>query len=186
MRIARIGILLAALLVIPASLSFGGDGQAGPKLRGEKQTVEAARKTRVRLGTITVGGFYSHYSGPPFYRYPYYYGYRPFFWDPLWWPYYAPLYHPGFFTGFAHAEDKGEVKLQAEPKTAEVFLDGAYAGTADGLKNIWLGPGAYNLELRAENRAPFQRRIYVLTRKTLKITATLGPAKPPVEPEAKP
>jgi hypothetical protein len=120
-------------------------------------------KTQVKLGTISVGASYSRFSGPGYYGYPYPYGYDPWFWSPY-------FYHPGYFQGFHQALDKGEVRLRAEPK-ADVYLDDAYAGLAGNLRSIWLKPGAYNLSVRAPDRARFERRIYVLTGKTLRINA---------------
>ena len=126
-----------------------------------------ARWPRVRLGGVTVGAGYSRWSG-----YPYFYApYAPFFpgyfaWDPF-------LYHPYYWSGFAYGPNMGEVKLKAGRRDAEVFIDGAYAGTAAERKSMWLDPGAYNVEVRAPDRAPFVRRIYVLSGKTLRIDAKL-------------
>jgi len=179
-------VLFASFVLLGAAGLAGAQQQAELKQRDEKQAVQSERKTRVKLGTITVGGFFAHHSGYPYYpylRYPHYYsGYGPFFWDPLGWPYYAPFYHPAYFTGFARAEDKGEVRLSAEPKTAEIYLDGGYAGTADSLKTMWLDPGAYELTVSAKDRQPFHRRIYVLTGKTLRISAPLLPGPPEAKP----
>jgi hypothetical protein len=112
-------------------------------------------QTKVRLGGVSVS---AGYSRSPF-VFPYYY--YPYFWD--------PWYYPGaFWHGFAYAPDRGEVKLTAEP-AAEVYIDGAYAGTADKLKRIWLQPGAYTLSVQARGKPPAERRVYVLTGKTLKV-----------------
>ena len=67
------------------------------------------------------------------------------------------------------------MKLAADPNQAEVYIDGAYAGTADRLKTIWLEPGAYDLSVSHAGRESFHQRIYVLTGKSLKITAKLAP-----------
>ena len=125
----------------------------------------------IRLGTVSVGAFYSRYSGSfscgPF-------GYRPLFWNafgpycPPFYDFYSPLVY------FQAGPHMGEVKLSTAGKKAEVFLDGAYAGTAERLRTFWLEPGAYNLEVQDANRAPFSRRIYVLSGKTLKIDARSG------------
>lgn len=165
--------ILPALLLFSATLFAGQETAAPPADHQKKDSVDySSSKPRVKLGTITVGAGFTHFSGP-YYRYPYGYWYTPYFWDPLWYGF-PPLFHPGYFTGFPYSEDKGEVKLTAAPRDAEVFLDGAYAGTADHLKSIWLAPGAYNLTVKAEQHAPFERRIYVLTGKTLKINAAPG------------
>jgi hypothetical protein len=95
--------------------------------------------------------------------------------DPYWAWAWSPYYHPAYFTGYARSDDKGEVKLAGAPRDAEVFLDGAYAGTAGDLRSMWLDPGAYNLVVKSQNTPAFERRIYVLTGKTLKIAAEVKP-----------
>jgi len=119
----------------------------------------------VHLGTISIGAGYGYYSGP--YWPGYWAGYYPpplwgGWYDPWFGPYYAPVY-------FAPAIDKGQVNLQTSDKSAEVYIDGAYAGTASKLKNFWLDPGVYQLEVRPAGQTPQEKRIYVLTGKTLKL-----------------
>lgn len=116
----------------------------------------------VHLGPIYVSGGYGYYSGPywPGYYWASYYP-PPFFGD--WWgPWYGAPY-------FAPQLNNGQVNLQTSDKNAEVYLDGAYAGTASKLKNFWLAPGVYQLQVRAPGRVPQEKRIYVLTGKTLKV-----------------
>jgi len=137
---------------------------------------------RIRLGGVSVGGSYT--SGPGWYPwYPYYGGFYPGFWnraylyDPFF--YYSPYIHPGLYSGFGYGPNLGEVKLNASDKEASVYLDGAYAGPAHKLKTLWLEPGAYNIELRDTSGQSFERRIYVLTGKTLEVRANLQPPKEP-------
>jgi PEGA domain len=134
-------------------------------------------KLHLRVGTIWLGAGYSHFSGPAYYPYGAY-PFPPLGWEysAFWFPYWGPysFFAPGYF---AYGSAKGEVNLAAEPKTAEVYLDRAYAGTANHLQSIWLEPGAYDLSLVATGREDFHRRIYVLSGKSLKISAKL-PAKP--------
>lgn len=148
---------------------------------GKKPAKYAEHKMHIRLGAITVGAGYTRISGRPFGYpygfYPYGYSYSPFFGDQFWWPY-STLYFPGYFTGFQAGDGRGEVQLTANPREAEVFLDGGYAGTAQNLKNIWLDPGAYDLSVIAQDREPFHERIYVLSGKRLKVNATLALQKP--------
>jgi hypothetical protein len=124
--------------------------------------------THLRLGGIAVGGGYAHYSGP-FGFYPIGYG-----WPGYWTWGYLPLYYPGYYSGYARGPNMGEVKLEGASKTAEVFLNGAYAGPARKLKSMWLDPGAYDLEVRS-GQTSLARRIYVLSGKTLRISAALEP-----------
>ena len=142
---------IALLIAVAASALLGSDDKPG---------------RRIRLGSVSVSG--SYISGPGWYPYYGYYGrylYDPFF--------YSPYVHPGLYTGFAYRADMGEVKLTASDQDASVYIDGAYAGPANKLKTLWLEPGAYNLELRDTSGQRFERRIYVLTGKTLQIRAQL-------------
>jgi PEGA domain len=117
-----------------------------------------------------VGGGY--FSGPGFDLYGLYSWY-PYsgaaFWDPFWSPYSSFAYLPNV----AYRNDKGEIRLTTDPKQAEVYIDGAYAGTADHLKTIWLDPGAYDLSVSHTGRESFHKRVYILTGKLLKVTAKL-------------
>lgn len=122
-------------------------------------------KPRVRLGGVTVGAGYSHVSG----YYPYF-GF-PYFYDPL----FFGFVHPGFYGGFAYGPSLGEVRLRTADKDGAVFLDGAYAGEVAKLKHMWLEPGAYNLEVRSPgHHTQFERRIYVLSGKTLDLRPSAG------------
>jgi hypothetical protein len=131
----------------------------------------------LRLGLISLGAAYSSFSGPACYPYdPFFYPLgceSAAFWFPRLGSY--PFFAPGYF---AYGSDRGEVKLAAEPKDAEVYLDRAYAGTADHLRSMWLDPGAYDLSLVANGGKVFHQRIYVLSGKSLKITAKLVTGEP--------
>jgi hypothetical protein len=131
----------------------------------------ASSRPRVRLGGISIGAGYSHFSGPGFGYYPYY-GYGPYgyLYDPF---LYGMYLHPGYVSGFGYGPGMGEVKLKSDDKSAWVFLDGALAGKADRLKTIYLEPGAYNLEVRSGDKR-FGQKIYVLSGKTLRLTAGLA------------
>jgi hypothetical protein len=137
----------------------------------------------VHVGSIYISGGYGYYSGPywPGYYWAGYYP-RPFFgsWYAPWYPapYYAayPSYTAAAYPAYAFAPvyitpqfDKGQVNLQVADKSAQIYLDGAYAGKASMLKNFWLAPGVYQLEVRSSGQTTQQKRIYVLTGKTLKV-----------------
>ncbi len=88
-----------------------------------------------------------------------YYGgfYRPF-WGPYWGPYYGGYYaHP----------NAGEVKLDTKVKDAEVFINGAYAGTTHQNKSMYLRPGSYNIDIRQGGQTQFAEKVYVVAGKTL-------------------
>jgi len=128
-----------------------------------------SHRYHLRLGTVALNAGYV--SGPFWYPYAPY-GYYPYYgalFDPLWAPF-SPYYYP---ASFAYGADKGQIELKADPKDAAVYIDEAYAGTVQRLKNMWLDPGAYDISIRAAGREPFQQRVYVLTGKTLNINAKL-------------
>ena len=158
--------------------------------RQEVQEDSSAGKTkfRWRLGGISVGAGYTHYSGAYGYQYGYPYFYAPFGYFPGEWvgaSYWYPLSGPFPFYGpgtFAHTDGRGQLRLTADPKAAEVYIDGGYAGTADKLKTLWLDPGAYDLTLSAAAHEDFHQRVYVLSGKSLKITAKLNPANSEEKP----
>jgi hypothetical protein len=114
----------------------------------------------VRLGTVTFGfGYFNDPGYAPFCCYsPWAYG--PF------WGTFGPYYPAGFF---APGPTKGTVKLIHANKDAAVYIDNAYAGKASELKSINIEPGAYDLELQPPGDKPIQKRIYVLSGKTLKL-----------------
>jgi hypothetical protein len=130
----------------------------------------APADARIRLGGVSIGAGYSHFSG----RYPYWGYYSPWYYDPF---LFYPVYAPGYYNGFAYQPNMGAVKIEGADKNALVYLDGALAGRADKLKQMWLDAGAYNLELRTGDRSA-TRRIYVLSGKTLKVTPELMEVRP--------
>lgn len=148
-------------------------GGPGPATKAEKED-RAAHKWHVHLGTVGLGASYTRFSDgflvSPYWGggfHPYYLGYTPFFNDPFYdWSFYGPD-----ITRFEYGPDKGEVRLEAKPGSASVYLDDAYAGTAGKLKYFWLAPGAYDLEVAAADGSEFHQRIYVLSGKSIKVRA---------------
>jgi hypothetical protein len=69
--------------------------------------------------------------------------------------------------------DAGLVKLDTKVKDAEVYVNGAFAGTAGDLKSMWLRQGTYNLEVRSPGRAPYTARVYVVNGKTMHVRPDL-------------
>ena len=97
-------------------------------------------------------------------------------------PMYGPLYgpwggwygygYPGIYGGYGVYNthpNEGQVKLDTKQKDAQVYINGAYAGTAKEKKSTWLQQGDYDLELRATNGETYRTKIYVSPGSTLKI-----------------
>src|SRR5258708_39242354 len=96
---------------------------------------------------------------------PYYGGwYRPY-WGPYWGPYYG-----GYYSAYPNA---GEVKLDTKVKDAQVFINGAYAGTTHHNKSMYLRQGNYTIEIKEVGRTRYAEKIYVVAGKTLHLHPAL-------------
>jgi hypothetical protein len=93
---------------------------------------------------------------------PYYYG---GWYAPYWGPYWGPGWG-GYYYGHPTA---GEVKLDTKVKDAQVYINGAYAGTTHQNKSMYLRQGNYNIEIREFGRTQYAERVYVVAGKTLKL-----------------
>src|SRR5579864_3218587 len=87
---------------------------------------------------------------------PYYGGFYGGWYSPYWGPYWAP------YGGYYAHPNAGEVKLDTKVKDAEVFINGAFAGTTHQNKSMYLRSGSYNIEIREAGRPSFAQRIYVV------------------------
>jgi hypothetical protein len=86
-------------------------------------------------------------------------------------PYWGPYPYPyGYYN---YVPTTGAVKFDTDVKDAEVYIDGAYAGTVGKLKTMNLRPGAYNIEVRAPGRTQFDKKVYVAAGKTLHLNPDL-------------
>jgi len=86
--------------------------------------------------------------------------YRPF-WGPYWGPYWGPAY------GYAYYPNSGEVKLDTKVKDAQVFINGAYAGTTHENKTMHLRPGSYKIEIKEAGNTQYAESVYVVAGRTL-------------------
>lgn len=88
-----------------------------------------------------------------------------------WGGWYAPYW--GAYWGTPYPmyayPNSGEVKLETKVKDAEVFINGAYAGTTHDNKTMHLRPGNYNIEVRQDGQTRFSQHVYVVAGKTLKL-----------------
>lgn len=104
----------------------------------------------VRVG-VAFGG--PGYYGPGFYR-----------------PFWGTYWGPGPYYAFPNA---GEVKLDTKVKDAQVFINGAYAGTTKENKTMHLRPGKYNIEIREGGRSAFDQQVFVAPGKTIHLQPEL-------------
>lgn len=170
MNLRATAATLSLLLLLFAGPSYCQ--QNAPAKTDSKQHL-SQDKVRVTLGTISLGGVYSNAPCP-------YFVYGCYGVLPLAAAYPYPLFYPALFPPayFASFVPHGTVKLEASPARASVYIDGAYAGSANRLKTFPLASGAYDLEVRTSGYQAFHQRIYILTDRTLKIAAHLSPLPP--------
>ena len=88
---------------------------------------------------------------------------------------YGPFYGPYPYGAYYGVPNAGQVKLDTNVKDAQVFVDGAYAGTSGKLKTMWMRPGTYTIELRAPGQAQFAEKIYVVAGKTVHVEPGFQP-----------
>jgi len=100
----------------------------------------------------------SFYVGPAFYPYPGWYGYGSYGLG-----YYEPY-------GYVPGSVAGKVKFDTKVKNAQVYVDGAYAGTAHDLGAFALKAGNHTVELRdAAGQSLYNQQVDVIAGRTLKI-----------------
>jgi hypothetical protein len=132
------------------------------------------------------GGRPAHVVGAGFYGGFYY---RPFFFDPwfgaaypIWW--YPPYAYAGVPDLF------GSLRLQVEPKTAEVFIDGHFAGTVDDFDGFFqrlrVEPGEHELELYSPGHRSVRQQIYLQPGVTFRVKHALTPLGPGEAPLPRP
>ena len=101
------------------------------------------------------------------------------------WGWYSPYWggYPYPYGDYYYAPTTGAVKFDTKVKDAEVYIDGAYAGTVGKLKTMNLRPGSYDIEVRAPGRTQFDKRVYVAAGKTLHLNPDLRiQAQPQTQP----
>lgn len=134
---------------------------------------QGRRVVRVPARRVVVVGAYS--SAFPWF-------YDPFFWGP---PYvwYAPYpYVPDRRTA--------SLRLQVEPRSTEVFVDGYLAGTADDFDGFFqrlrLEPGEHEIVLYLEGHRTAKQKIYLQPGGTFRIRHTMEPLGPGEPAELRP
>src|SRR5258708_25161257 len=99
------------------------------------------------------------------------------------WGWYNPYWGPYPYGYYNYAPETGAVKFDTSVKDAEVYIDGAYAGTVGKLKTMHLRPGSYDIEVRAPGRTQFDKKVYVAAGKTLHLNPDL---RVQAQPQAQP
>jgi hypothetical protein len=102
-----------------------------------------------------------------------------FAYDPFW-------YGPGWgYYGYPYpyvvpSENSGGLRLEITPKTAQVFVDGNYAGVVDDFnghfQHLDLTPGGHRINVRQPGFQPLTFEVYIQPGHTTDYKAALAPA----------
>lgn len=171
---------VAGLLALPAEAQNRGRNTNQPTAR---RAVPRAR-ARVARPPVRVAPYRyrsaRRYSSRPYYSRPYYYGYSPsalafsygYGLGPYGYP--APRYSvavvgPGY----------GGVRIDIEPRNAEVYVDGYYVGIVDEFDGVFqkvnLEPAAHRIEIRAPGFETSQFEVNILPGQTITYRTPLQP-----------
>jgi len=92
-------------------------------------------------------------------------------------------YYPfGFYQWYPYAyrvSAGAEVRIQVEPKTAAVYVDGVYAGVVDDYDGVFqrleVSPGGHEITIYQKGFHSIVKRLYVQARKSMNIKGRLEP-----------
>jgi len=99
--------------------------------------------------------------------------YEPRFWGPYYGPFWGPYYHSYGVYPFLAVHPTADVRVEAVPKQAEVFIDGYYAGVASDFggtfKRLHTTPGGHAITLFLPGYRTVTESIYVRPDSTFKM-----------------
>ncbi len=103
--------------------------------------------------------------------------YGPRFWGPYYSPFWGPYYPSYSVHPYVRVPLTADVRVEAVPKQAEVFVDGYYAGVAsdfDGaFKRLHTTPGGHAITLFLPGYRTVTQSIYVRPDSTFKMDETM-------------
>ena len=115
--------------------------------------------------------------------------YAPLFYDPWFNPYgFGYGAYPPYAYGPAYAG--ASLRIQAEPRETEVFVDGYYAGSVDDFdgffQRLHLEPGEHEVTLYLGGHRTERQRVYLQPGRTFRIRHTMEPLPAGSAPEPRP
>ena len=163
-------LLSASLVGAEPQRGGGGGGGGGGQRRAEPRQ---GGQPGPRGGGV-VNGARPYYGTRGSYVFVGGYFYDPFYGPYPWWP--RSAYYGGYYPVFDY---RAEVRIQATPRDAAVYVDGFYAGIVDdfdgAFQRLPLTPGGHRIELFMEGFRTVRRNLYVQPGSTMKMHETLVP-----------
>ena len=124
---------------------------------------------------FSAGFYYGPWYGPYFYS--------PWFYSSFWW--YPPYAYPYYYGSFG-----ANLKIQVQPKSAEVYVDGYLAGIADQFdgmfQDLLVEPGTREITIYQDGYKSIVQRLYLSAGTSYKIKGTLERLAPGEPNEARP
>lgn len=187
-----LGALLAACLVWPSDA-------AAQRPRTTRPAAGAQSAPRARaVPRRTYPYRYYRYRTYPYYRYGYYPAYSyysPYYWNLglyggwgyPWYP--SPAYYGGYgyrsWYGYGawgypyYYDNYASVRVQASPRTAQVYVDGYFVGIVDDFdgtfQRLRLPPGGHEITLHLSGYRNASERMYLQPRSTYHLRTRLEP-----------
>jgi hypothetical protein len=137
-------------------------------------------------GVFVAPRVYNNYYYYPRRYYPYGYGafgLGYFYYDPYTW--YPPSYYPGYYGSYSGGYydpffyDVGELRLIVSPRSADVYVDGYFAGRVDDYDGIFqalkLGAGAHHIQIVAQGYSPLDFDVRIDPNRKITYRGTLRP-----------
>jgi hypothetical protein len=148
-------ILFVAFIVLTALVwSIPGEAQG--------------RRGGRRSGVVVRGGYYGGYPG--------------YFYDPFWYGFGYPFYPYGigpYPYGYYRGDLGSALRIEAQPKDAEVYVDRYYAGVVDDFDGVFqrlhVAPGAHEITLYKEGFRTVHQSVYLTPDSTFKLRYTMQP-----------
>lgn len=186
----------------PTGVAVRRNGPRDPGRRVDNRRNDRPRVTIVRpaprVTVVRPPRVYSNHYYYPRGRYPYGYGsfglgyfyYNPYGWSPgvsvsyNSGGYYGPGYYGGYYPGYVAPAYNGgyavgELRLRVEPRHAEVYVDGYYAGQVDDYdgiaQSLKLEEGPYKIEIVAPGFEPLEFDVRILPGQKINYRGALLP-----------
>lgn len=164
-RLLRFAVLVTMLCALLPSVAGAQARPRGPHPPARPRPPAVA----VRGEFVFVGGYF----------------YDPFFGPYPWWMHgaYPRWYSPAY-------DYRSELRIQAKPKEAAVYVDGFYAGTVDDFDGIFqrllLPPGGHTITLYLNGFRTTHDSLYLKPRSSMSLHQTLQPLPPGIASEPPP
>jgi hypothetical protein len=110
-----------------------------------------------------------------------------YFYDPFW---YGGWYGYPYPAAYPVYDNSSSLRIQVEPRQAEVYVDGYFAGTVDDFdgffQRLHVSPGQHQLELYLDGYRTVKQQIYLQPGTTFKVRYTMQRLQPGDTAEERP